>query len=461
MRTAKDTKKLALMVEDVFNDMKQTQPTLSNLIKTVEDYQKSLTQLAVCGARLSESLIKAYQTLDQEDLKEGLTRISITVDSAERQRAEYAKLFNNDLLVPLKAILETEKKDIPTILHSNQAATKKAQKSIKTAEDASKKAQKNPSQLQQAVTTLNEKIRESQELVAAQLKDAIIMKRDRYCKIIGCWNTVLTQDKVNSDMNSKSIEESAEILKTLSEAKDKMSKAQEKLVAKRERTLIDLTNISKEWKEIFKNAGIKKSDLKDEETAQFILKALEDAGVSLPSAPTGAPLSVSPDTSISDDLSEEDDDAVGAGAPPPPPPPPMPGAAAPPPPPPPPPMPGAGGAPPPPPRGGAGGAPPPPPRNGAGGAPPPPPRRAGPDIPVSAAAQAAGGGGGLLSQIQGAKLKKAEPKSNQPIKFSEVKVSGGGADLTSILKNAMMNRRPAMKEQDPEEEEDDDDVWSD
>ena len=82
-------------------------------------------------------------------------------------------------------------------------------------------------------------------------------------------------------------------------------------------------------------------------------------------------------------------------------------------------------------------------------------------MPVSAAAQAAGGGGGLLSQIQGAKLKKAEPKSNQPIKFSEVKVSGGGADLTSILKNAMANRRPAIKEQDVEEEDDDGDVWSD
>lgn len=454
MRTAKDEKKLIAMVEDVFSDIKQTQPTLSMLIKAAEDYQKNLAQLAISGARLSEALVKAYQTLDQEDLKEGLTQISATVDSAERQRSEYSKLFLTELLNPLKGLLEAEKKDIPAIMHSNQDARKKAQKGIKTAEDASKKAQKNPSQLQQAVTTLNEKIRESQELIAAQLKDAIIKKRERYCKIIGCWHTVLDADKANSDSNSKSIGDSAALLAELAEAKEKMSKAQEKLVAKRERTLIDLTNISKEWKEIFKNAGIKKSDLKDEETAQFILKALEDAGVSLPSAP--------PDLSAAsgsgdDDVSDYDDasatsPAIGAGGPPPPPPPPLPGAG------------GAGGAPPPPPmppRGGAGGAPPPPPRGGAGGAPPPPPRRGGSDIPVSAAAAAAGGGGGLLSQIQGAKLKKApEQKSNQPIKFSEVKVSGGGADLTSILKNAMANRRPAMKEQDPEEEEDDD-VWSD
>ena len=96
--------------------------------------------------------------------------------------------------------------------------------------------------------------------------------------------------------------------------------------------------------------------------------------------------------------------------------------------------------------------------------PSPPPRRGGdggssPNIPQSAAAAAAGGGGGLLSQIQGAKLKKAEPKSNQqPV--TDPKASGRGADLTSILKTAMAKRRPAMKEQEVEEE-DDDDVWSD
>ena len=455
MRTAKDEKKLISMVDDVVNDIKQTQPTLGALIKASEDYQKSLAQLAASGTRLCEAMLKAYQTLDQDDLKEGLTRISATIDSAERQRGEQAKLFLNEFLNPLRARLEAEKKDLPVFVHKNQDDRKKAQKDIKDAESASKKAQKNPTQLQQAVKTLNESIQKSQELVADQLKEAIIRKRDRYCVLIHCWDVILTQDKVNSDMNSKNIGESAKLLSELGGAKDKMSSVQAKLVAKRKRTLIDLTNIPKEWKEIFKSAGIKKSDLKDEETAQAILKALEDAGVSIPAAP----LSMTPDLSDDADGSEEytDDAPVGVGAPPPPP---LPGggggAAAPPPPPPPPPPPGAAPHPPSMSRS----APPPPPRSG--GAPPPPPRRGGdaassPSISASAgAATSGGGGGGLLSQIQGAKLKKAEPKPNQPVNFSEVKVSGGGADLTSILKNAMANRRPAMKEQDPEEEDDDD-----
>eukprot|EP00003_Mantamonas_plastica_P022093 TRINITY_DN369_c0_g3_i3.p1 TRINITY_DN369_c0_g3~~TRINITY_DN369_c0_g3_i3.p1 ORF type:complete len:307 (+),score=84.82 TRINITY_DN369_c0_g3_i3:1114-2034(+) len=180
----------------------------------------------------------------------------------------------------------------------------------------------------------------------------------------------------------------------------------------------ELRNIPPEWKRIFKQAGVKKSDLKNEETAAFIMDFMNEHGGDLEQMNAESGLG-------------------GGGSKPPPPPPQRSGGSAPPPPP----RRGGGGrsAPPPPPqRGGSSGAPPPPPppqRGGGGSAPPPPP----PQRSNGNSNSGGGGGGGgsiggggggrndLLSQIRmGKSLNKVETVEKGGLNSNSGGGGGGG-----------------------------------
>jgi Wiskott-Aldrich syndrome protein len=169
-----------------------------------------------------------------------------------------------------------------------------------------------------------------------------------------------------------------------------------------------INNIPPEWRRLFQSAGIKKSDLKNQTTAAFVMKTIEENGGF--DAPPAAPR-----------------------------PPPPPGGRPPAPP---------GGAPPPPP----GGAPPPPPNAPA----PPPPPAMGGDAPP--APPRPGGGGGrsnLLESIQqGATLRKVQHTTG-----AEAPAPPPTQGLAATLASAMNQRRMNIREDAEEGGEDSD--WSD
>eukprot|EP01119_Soliformovum_irregulare_P007786 TRINITY_DN2026_c0_g1_i1.p1 TRINITY_DN2026_c0_g1~~TRINITY_DN2026_c0_g1_i1.p1 ORF type:complete len:447 (-),score=124.03 TRINITY_DN2026_c0_g1_i1:24-1247(-) len=234
-----------------------------------------------------------------------------------------------------------------------------------------------------------------------------------------------------------------------------------------------IRNIPQEWKRLFKDAGIKKSDLENPETAAFIYQTVQSAiasgqlpppamgGRTPPPPPPGGP----------------------GGRVPPPPPPGGPGGRTPPPPPPG--GPGGFGAPPPPPP--SFGAPPPPPSFGA---PPPPPSFGGPPRqsqygggyedqgyggggyddygggydggydaapgpPPPPPPSGGGSGGGFLAQIrQGAQLKAVQVDDTREMPSS----GGGGGGLLETLSSAMNARRINIKE---DEQDSGGSDWSD
>ncbi len=200
----------------------------------------------------------------------------------------------------------------------------------------------------------------------------------------------------------------------------------------------DIRNIPPEWKALFKAAGVKKSELQDAETAQFVMNT------------------------VADTLLQQQ-----AGPPPPPPPreaaPPVPHynpppAAIP-----------SRGAPPPPPRAepeshyGGGTPPPPPPPRGETPPPPPPPAGAPPPPPPPAFDGGGGGAvaprGGLLDEIQrGKKLKQIDTealKKGGPLPELADADKGG---LAASLAAAMAARRTAVAKDD--EDDGGDDEWS-
>jgi len=188
----------------------------------------------------------------------------------------------------------------------------------------------------------------------------------------------------------------------------------------------EIRNIPPEWRKLFAAAGIKKNELRDADTARFVMNVIGEtvAGSGPPRPPTTT--TAPPPT-------------ASTPAPPPPPPPAVPTHGAPPPPP-------AAPAPPPPPGKSA----PPPPVSKA----PPPPAK-----PTTAKPAVSGGRNDLLKSIQkGKELKKVDTDSLPDLKAMN---AGQSNNLVNTLASAMAMRRGAMQIREQEEEEDEQDNWSD
>jgi len=183
-----------------------------------------------------------------------------------------------------------------------------------------------------------------QQQLSEQLKEALQAQRSKFCLYVKCWNEMYSRVKVQDEEISSQISAASDLLKKLGESANEISAAQVDLVTERKRTFINLSNISEEWKKIFKDAGISKKDLRDSETARVLLETLERAGINTSSL-TGESFS-----SIGDEGGDD------------------------------------------------GASPAPPPR---GGAPPPPPRVQPPSLsPTSMAPTAAGGGINITSDVK-------------------------------------------------------------
>ncbi|KAL6072597.1 Wiscott-Aldrich syndrome protein [Balamuthia mandrillaris] len=186
----------------------------------------------------------------------------------------------------------------------------------------------------------------------------------------------------------------------------------------------EINNIPPEWRKLFQAAGVKKSELRDGQTAKFIMDTVAEATMGLnPTAGNHAA-----------------------------PPPPLPNL----PPTPPPPTMGGGGyapAPPPPAPPASGPAPPPPPSAGFAPAAPPPPTA------LAGGGGAAMGGGSLLAGLQNAKLRSAEER---PVVDLSQLNEEQGASLADTLAKAMAARRENLAEGGGSDEDfNSDDEWSD
>jgi len=463
MRTKEEEHKLIETFDQTTAAIRNdSRPAFAELLKATEEYQKSLAQTVFCGQKVTDLMKRIAGLSPDPEMTKGLEDVADILTTHEKHDDELSKFMLNEILLPMRQQHDEEKKALPEFIKKVKTQRKQSEKAVKDAELAASKAgKKGAADLKTKMEEVSKQEQLRQQQLSEQLKEALQAQRSKFCLYVKCWNEMYSRMKVQDEELSGKIAGASDLLKKLGESGNEISAAQVDLVTERKRTYINLSNISEEWKKIFKDAGISKKDLRDSETARVLLETLERAGINTSSL-TGESFS-----GIGDDTG---DDGSGPAAPPragAPPPPPRAGGA-------PPPPPRAGGAPPPPSRG----PPPPPPARGSTGpsylkggapaappapaapaapnAPPPPPGRGGAPPPPPARSPG-GGGASLLDQIhQGTKLKSAaDRKDPEPPKSSPSSVSG--ADLTSMLMSAMATRRVAMKE----EARDDDDDWGD
>jgi len=463
MRTKEEEHKLIETFDQTTAAIKNdSRPVFAELLKATEEYQKSLAQTVFCGTKVTDIMKRIVQISPDPEMTKGLEDVADILATYEKHLDELSKFMLSEILVPMRQQHDEERKFLPEFIKKVKAQRKQSEKAVKDAELAANKAgKKGAADLKTKMEEISKQEQNRQQQLSEQLKEALQAQRGKFCLYVKCWNGMFMTMKAQDEEVAGKIGAAEEILKKIGDSANEISAAQVDLVTERKRTFINLANISAEWKQIFKDAGISKKDLRDSETAKLLLDTLERAGINISSL-TGESFD-----GVGDGGDGPASPSGGRPAPPPrggpPAPPPRAGGGgrgAPPPPPP------RGGAPPPPSRGpsylGGGGAPGAPPAPAAPaappppGAPPPPPSRAGGPPPPPSRSPSAGGAS-LLDQIhQGTKLKSAaDRKDPEPIQSSSSSVTG--ADLTSLLMSAMSTRRVAMKE----EAKDDDDDWGD
>eukprot|EP00026_Physarum_polycephalum_P007608 Phypoly_transcript_07672.p1 GENE.Phypoly_transcript_07672~~Phypoly_transcript_07672.p1 ORF type:complete len:374 (+),score=105.84 Phypoly_transcript_07672:393-1514(+) len=183
----------------------------------------------------------------------------------------------------------------------------------------------------------------------------------------------------------------------------------------------EIRNIPPEWRKLFQQAGVKKSELKDANTVKYMMEVISDtmAGGETPAPPP--PITA---TTASGSLPPPPIEHAVKGAPPPPPPPPPPG-------------------------------PPPPPSNKPPTQPQPP--QPGPGAKGMSKVPSSSGRDDLMKSIQqGKELKHVTPGALPDLKNLTTTQSN---NLVSTLSSAMSQRRAVM--QDDDEEEEDNEEWSD
>eukprot|EP00727_Mastigamoeba_balamuthi_P008864 m51a1_g460 putative arp2 3 complex-activating protein (458) ;mRNA; r:165872-168162 len=457
MKTAQDERKIVAMTQNIILGVKKNSKLLTEVARVAEQYSRTQIMLAQTGYQLADLVCRVASSQGQVDLEKGILSVAGVVREVERSREDWAKTIMSSVVAPIRTSLDSEKRDLPLFAKKVKQEQKRARDNVKKAEEVTKKAGKaNPAMLQTHIQNLNEKVMEAQQVILDQLRAALLLERNKYCSFIRSWTEVFKTQEATANTSNVQLSACMPALTDLAESKERIPSDMESLVSQRKRTLLDIGDLSSEWKKIFQSAGVSKADLQDEETARMILAIIEDAaikqGVVPPSSLSALNSALNdeyggrggnmcapadrPQLSSSDSGSSMCDRTSSTGS----------GSSS-----------GSGTlrmsnrpVPPPPPRSPSteGGAPPLPRRSGA--PPPPPPPERGPAP------------GGLLSQIQNRSANLKSSEEREPAQLPDVKNFKNTSDLTSILRSAMEGRRPAMKKDEGEEEwSEDEDAWSD
>jgi len=419
MKTTEDEKRIIEMYHTTVHQLKSTRNSYVELDKLIDDYLRTLKSVSMVGVQLGDLLIRIAHEQSSSDIEYEFLSFGQDFKDTEEKREAVARAYFDEIFVPIKKYLTNDKQPLNNVIAVSAKKSKEAKSNIKKAEAKSKKSSKDPVKLQTSIQELNKSLQEAQEIHMNSLRSALILQRGKYCSVATHMANVFDKLTLVHEAEAKVLSHHTK-LRELGKQTKAIATDIAELCKKKMRTLIDLTKISSTWKTIFREAGVKKSDLRDAETAKYIIETIEKA--------TGQKI----DIPLGDDFSSYQDDDV-----PPPPPPPR-------------------------------NIPPPPPREmrnqDASYAQEPepeeekieyeyvPPAPAAPAAPNMPAASGGSGRAGLLSQIQqGTTLRKVE---RPPAELPEV---SNASDITSILKNAMASRRSAVVD---DQEEMDDDEWS-
>ncbi|KAH3765205.1 protein kinase C and casein kinase substrate in neurons protein [Pelomyxa schiedti] len=274
MKTKEDEKKIVEMTASVVQGIKRTSPLFSELVHTADAYMKQLSALSATEQHLGESFTRLSAAQGSEDIDKGFRGIAQMFNEIAASREEWSRSIGAGFVTPFKLNIDNEKREVGAFEKSSKSERDRVNTAVKKAQQKTQKMAKSDNLLQ-SIGELNERVQEAQKVLLEQLRTALILQRSSYCIAVEQWNSVFKSQEATCSCTLKHINDSRPYLTDLANASKRIPADKEELVKQKVQTLIDLSQISGEWKKVFQEAGVKKSDLRDNATAQFILDTIQ------------------------------------------------------------------------------------------------------------------------------------------------------------------------------------------
>jgi hypothetical protein len=177
------------------------------------------------------------------DLGVGILQLAETLKKVEQKRTEMIRSLDVDLLRPLAANVRNYERFASRFEKDYSRDHKLAVESIKEAEKESAKAGKKGAEaLQQAIQTVNRRVKEMEELRKSRLREAIIEQRKRYCFFIMHFTTFFKTEQEMHDTGSRQVSTNFSTWLQLATSPDQLPSAVEELVETKQQTLLAIQN---------------------------------------------------------------------------------------------------------------------------------------------------------------------------------------------------------------------------
>jgi len=194
--------------------LRSSGPVFQEFIKAATNYQKQIMQMSKVGQAFADALLRVAQ-LQSGDLGEGIAKFARVQQLIETKRLNVSRAIQDDLIAGLQKNVKPEESEV-TAFESDYKKTRAAMRDAVGKLEAKTKAagKKGPQALQEAISILNEKIKEADNLKAEKLRNALLMERRKYCNFLGQLAAVVTAEVevFNEEMKLKESEQNCKNL---------------------------------------------------------------------------------------------------------------------------------------------------------------------------------------------------------------------------------------------------------
>jgi len=193
MANAQNDKKTEITFKTI-ERLRGAAPLVQEVIKAATSYQKSCLKVSESGKQLADATFRLGQFV-QGDLGDGILKIAEAHRSVENKRDALCRSLQEDLINVLQRNLKPEEVELNQFESEYKKMRSKYKEAITKLEGNCKKlGKKGPDALQQAITALNDKIKEFETQKGEKLRNVLLLERKKYCTFVGCWVAVVSQE---------------------------------------------------------------------------------------------------------------------------------------------------------------------------------------------------------------------------------------------------------------------------
>ncbi|GAB1221493.1 hypothetical protein ENUP19_0082G0018 [Entamoeba nuttalli] len=273
MKEKKDEKKMEEYIKKNINAIKGAMKNYKKLISASEGYCKSESAHATQTKILTDSLVLQSNT-GINDLDQGVNNIIDILQVMFAGRNETARYFNDQIIPILKKNASEYPRMVSNFEDRYRNDLKRADSNIALSQ---KKLKAQPTELKQFMEEVKQTETLKQQCIVQGLHDTTKMVRELYCGLIQLFCNLFEKEK-------NALQQIVDVLKANEAEIQKMATSSTnfgeevgELIKAKKQVLIDLKKLTPELRGVLKAAGLKRKDLCNPETVKLLIATVEQA----------------------------------------------------------------------------------------------------------------------------------------------------------------------------------------